>query len=118
MRIIHAIALVLLAAATLVGLGLLALHWKGIASLSMDSLSVVFVAEIALLLLFGFFLGTLFKRQESTGRLRGNVISKLRKVLEIERRQRIETSRDRYKLREKIVTLEGKLKDLLERSRR
>ena len=64
MKMIRTISLVVLVAASFLGLGLLLLNAQGTVLLSSVSFSVVAVAVISLLVLLGFFLGTLLIRRE------------------------------------------------------
>lgn len=106
------ISLVLLAAVCLVGVGVLIAYIEGLAYLSDTMMLILGAAVVPVLLLLGFFLGVLYVRGDRGVRSLQSTLTKLKDVLGIERAQRIELSKERYELRENVVALEGKIKDL------
>jgi predicted regulator of Ras-like GTPase activity (Roadblock/LC7/MglB family) len=104
--------LALLTGAALVGLGVLFLHLEGIAALDHTVLLVLAVAVAVLLPLAGFFVGALYKRHEAIRALDQGIVARLKEALDVERKQRISLSRERYQLRQGMVALEGKVRSL------
>jgi len=109
-KMIRTISLLVLVAASFLGLGLLFLNAQGSVLLSNVSFSVVAVAVISLLVLLGFFLGSLLIRKEPSIQEHKRTIKHLRTALEIERRQHIGASKECYTLRENIIELESRIK--------
>ncbi len=112
MKASQVISLVLLGAACLLGAGVLIAYIEGLAYLSKTMLFVLCAAVVAVLLLFGFFLGVLYVRGNRSVRSLQSTLKKLKEALGIERAQRNELAKERYELSKNIVTLEGKIKDL------
>ena len=112
MKAPQVIALVLLAAVCLVGVGVLIGYIEGLAYLNETMLLILGAAVVPVLLLLGFCLGVLYVRGDRSVRSLQSTLIKLKDALGIERAQRIELSKERYELRENIVVLEGKIKDL------
>ena len=109
MRVIRVLSLVVLFLAGLTGLGLLLLHITGRVLID-EPLITALPAGVALVLaVAGFFAGVVYRRAEAERILETGVLGRLKEALEIERKQRLALSRERYKLRQEIVALEGKL---------
>ena len=106
-----AVSLVLAASAT-VGLGVLLLHVEGIAILARGSLLAVGLAVAVILIVGGFFAGFLFKQRAVEEGDDGSAVQKLSQALALERRLRTETSRERYRLRQNVLALEGQVRAL------
>ena len=112
MKTSQVISLVLLGAVCLLGAGALIAYIEGLADLSETMLLVLCASVVAVLLLFGFFLGVFYVSGNRSVRSLRSTVTKLKEALQIERTQRIELSKERYELRKNIVTLEGKIKEL------
>jgi predicted regulator of Ras-like GTPase activity (Roadblock/LC7/MglB family) len=106
-----AVSLVLAASAT-VGLGVLLLHTEGLAILAHGSVVAIGLAVAVILAVGGFFIGVLYKRSAADETSDKSSVEKLSDALSLERRLRIETSRDRYRLRQNILALEGQIRTL------
>lgn len=102
--------------AGLIGLALLLLHLFGAVVVDEDLLPLLPVGIALTLFIAGFFFGALYRRAEAGRTLNAGVVGRLKEALDIERKQRIGLSRERYQLRQSIVTLEGKLRSLTSES--
>ena len=105
-----AVSLVLAASAT-VGLGVLLLHSEGLALLAHGSVVAIALAVAVILAVGGFFVGVLHK-QSAGDELDKSSVRKLSEALSLERRLRTEASRDRYRLRQNVLALEGQIRAL------
>ncbi len=110
MKGVHVISLVLLTGAAVAGLTAILLELTGTLEIDHQIVIILHIAVALFLFLSGFFLGALYKRQEARRALDTGVVTRLKEALELERKQRLSLSRERYQQRQNIVTLEGKLK--------
>jgi predicted regulator of Ras-like GTPase activity (Roadblock/LC7/MglB family) len=112
----HAIALVLLAAAALLGVTVL-LERAIEAPETFDPMgsfgtAALFIAVAAALVLLGFFLGVIHFRVSPRTRQDQTTINRLKKALEAEREQRRHVAHERHEHGQKIVSLEDELRQL------
>jgi len=108
----HAVVSLVLAASATVGLGVLLLHSEGLAVLAHGSVVAIGLAVAFILAVGGFFVGVLYKQRAAHETSDKSSVGKLSQALSLERRLRIETSRDRYRLRQNILALEGQIRTL------
>ena len=112
MRRSHVAVLLVLAASATVGMGVLLLHLEGLAILAHGSVVAIAVAVAVILALGGFFIGAVYRQRGGEAGEERASVRKLSEALSLERRLRIEASRERYRLRQSIVQLEGQLRSL------
>jgi predicted regulator of Ras-like GTPase activity (Roadblock/LC7/MglB family) len=105
------VALVLAASAT-VGLGVLLLHSEGLALLAHGSVVAISLAVAFILAIGGFFVGVLYKMHAAEDLDEKPSLEKLSAALSLERRLRTEASRERYRLRQNVLALEGQIRTL------
>jgi predicted regulator of Ras-like GTPase activity (Roadblock/LC7/MglB family) len=108
----HAVVSLVLAASATVGLGVLLLHIEGLAILAHGSVVAIGLAVGVILAVGGFFVGVLYKQRAAENSSDRSSVQKLSEALSTERRLRTETSRDRYRLRQSLLALEGQLRSL------
>jgi predicted regulator of Ras-like GTPase activity (Roadblock/LC7/MglB family)/HAMP domain-containing protein len=117
----HAIALVLLAAAGLLGVTVLVERAlsapQGFDPTADAKVVALFFAVAAALVLLGFFLGVIHFRASRRTREEVATLGRLKQALEAERAQRTSVSEERHSLIQKTVSLEDELKQLREEQR-
>jgi predicted regulator of Ras-like GTPase activity (Roadblock/LC7/MglB family)/HAMP domain-containing protein len=117
----HAIALVLLAAAGLLGVTVLVERAlsapQGFDPTADAKVVALFFAVAAALVLLGFFLGVIHFRASRRTREEMATLGRLKQALEAERAQRKSVSEERHSLIQKTVSLEDELKQLREEQR-
>jgi predicted regulator of Ras-like GTPase activity (Roadblock/LC7/MglB family) len=106
----HLAVLLVLAASATVGLGVLLLHVEGLAILAHASVVAIGIAVAVILAVSGFFIGVLYGSRTAEETPERNVVRRLSEALSLERRLRVEASRERFRLRQTVNGLEGQLK--------
>jgi len=109
----HVIVALVLAAAATVGLGVLLLHSEGLALLAHGSAVAIGLAVTVILTVGGFFVGVLYRQRAAEEGFDASPVGKLSEALTHERRLRMEASRERYRLRQNILALEGRIRTLI-----
>lgn len=112
MKRVHVAVSLVLAASATVGLGVLLLHIEGLAILAHGSVVAVGLAVAVILTVGGFFAGVLYRQRAAEDGVDASAVQKLSEALVLERRLRTDTSRERYRLRQSIMALEGQIRAL------
>ena len=112
MKRAHVVVLLVLAASATVGLGVLLLHSEGLALLAHGSVVAIGLAVVMILAVGGFFMGVLYRQRAAEEGADKSAVQKLSEALSLERRLRTETSRERYRLRQNLLALEGQIRAL------
>lgn len=112
MKRAHAAVSLVLAASATVGLGVLLLHTEGLALLAHGSVVAIGLAVAIILAVGGFFVGVLYKQHAADDGSEKSSVERLSEALSLERRLRVETSRERYRLRQNVLALEGQIRTL------
>jgi predicted regulator of Ras-like GTPase activity (Roadblock/LC7/MglB family) len=112
MKRVHIAVLLVLAASATVGLGVLLLHVEGIALLAQGSVVSIGIIVAVILAVGGFFVGALYRPHGAEEAPDRTVVRRLSEALSLERRLRIEASHERYKLKQTVSSLEGRVLSL------
>jgi predicted regulator of Ras-like GTPase activity (Roadblock/LC7/MglB family) len=110
LRRAHVAVLLVLAASATVGLGVLLLHVEGLALLAHGSVVAIGIAVAVILAVSGFFVGALYRAHAAEETQDRTVVRRLTEALSLERRLRVEVSRERYRLRQTVNGLEGQIR--------
>lgn len=112
MKRVHVAVLLVLAASATVGLGVLLLHVEGIAILAQGSVVSIGVIVAVILAVGGFFVGALYRPHGAEEAADRTVVRRLSEALSLERKLRIEASQERYRLKQAVSSLEGRVLSL------
>jgi predicted regulator of Ras-like GTPase activity (Roadblock/LC7/MglB family) len=108
----HVVVSLVLAASATVGLGVLLLHVEGLAPLTHGSMVAIGLAVAVILAVGGFLVGALYRQRDGGDGAETSAVQRLSEALSQERRLRTEVSRERYRLRQTVLALEGQIRAL------